>query len=1786
MNSFLLRLKALILSTASRKSLFLILFSLFLSTPTVRPLVQALESPEAQAVENKTLEIAAEAAGAGAAVVLGKINKILPNTNSTDNTDSTDHTNHKTGGSIKVRHDERFTTINNGKQELNPPDFQINGVPELVGTQATTNSTTINSGQGSTAAGTTTPTTTSSSSSSTRPSASTTSSTITTNPATTSTTTVSSMTSTTTATTDSVCKAGTQQNVVVQNPVGDQQDETETDQAITAYLNQPQASANGIRFRRGQRTNPPRTCYKKPKLTGFVAALGAFVNEINPLDEDYRNTKTVCSPEVSHEFHVDEILNGFGGYGIVVTTFLDQGEDLPINVLRHLLNRLDQATNDLNKYKEIQVVTTGIALKNFRQAIVNKIESATKAATVQNSVVVSASPSPQPNNNDPKKPRKQNDKKKPEQISGDKYGQSDKYEWDEDHFNCNGRNNNIAKPESLRKFSEDLVDRLGKAGKLFEKDNTIRVKINGKPFEIRAHLENGKLTKINGYPGTSSRLLGELIADQLIPENIELLGVIPAAFLASVTETQSTATPTEAQATARPTEPKSSTPVTPQKMTAPAEPKKTIDVSTLSSQPQKPTPITNATNQSSGQPVGFAWSTASGLSPMSEQQLKDLGKSFTDPSFVSVAQFNSATPPTTAQPKAKQDAHKATTTNVGGTKTTSNSQAQAATQQQAVFNNTLPLPSSTVPVNPIPVVTTPTATPTVPLIGSSTYTTSTFSAPAQISYKPISSADMTNCYNAVQQLHQADMRADALGLSRPSNDPKNQNYLRQIGNTLQQEQQRQAQGQGGQAQVQNQNHGLPYAQRSPDYELFYKIGSIFCCIGRIIKSPYDTARLILRNDNNPEPQTIELSYHTPLEDLYALRSTLTEDYALLKSSPFLTYGFYAATTDLTTLKDMALAIPKLAYLLSLPLKDISLIEDDAIQNEQSLTTLASMYDTATSALPNKAGAYLVKNLQFCAQKVMAADRERSTKAAKAMYLIASSSFSYNNSYEFFKNLLDESLAAFREAVPFAKQWEILRRTLDNPALRETKTFNLVEGGLFTKNPRNCFNMYGINNLDSFATYTGSPIQLSIHQKLVDFVNYGIRSFIDNFQSPCKPNKNFLTEKTIPLIINYLIIAKELNTANNFSLVFAIENFCTNLFNLDAKIDTIFQNANSNFQNTIGHLFSSTQSDQYYIDHFVETLHTGLQQQAPDNIVQIVETFQRQAPDEIDQDLDAAANQLAGIICLACANSPESRQRFLAHTTADQASPAQVADAAMDLVANILLQQTLQNNQQQSTQLLANLRQIITQEQVLLQKATRENYQHLNLYNPIATIFTQAIQRARPEVLKLPQNATTQQRPTPSTTTTATTTAPATTSTTTNTAATVTATTTTASAAKTPQASLNGIPRPLQSYVRLSANAEPATTEQATLLINQCDQENKTHTFSTPLSHNLPISQMPSLYQFYPALELKPEYGNDDFGLFCGYYAAYFAEVFAANPQALHEQLINLLNNRHDFEQHMLTQGKQVVHAFRGQRSDTNANLLGEEIVHILSNNTRLSTIVVGAVQQRRGINESQVQRTARLVDSFKKRRLQSMIWILQPEHQGHWITVLVRRNNNQTVEMIIADSIGMDRRNMQDIIEIYQTVTATDPVLTTTLAAATPTTTNSSSSSSSSQPSQPTVAATPGYHVEAQGDGWRLEAENDDAPSTSSTHPTTVSTSTQQTTTNSTPTTNIKRRKPRIKRSRDYAQLPQVDDLRHETYRRSSRLAEIRNRANAKRQREETDETKDKEPEKKTCRRPAEANEQ
>lgn len=251
-----------------------------------------------------------------------------------------------------------------------------------------------------------------------------------------------------------------------------------------------------------------------------------------------------------------------------------------------------------------------------------------------------------------------------------------------------------------------------------------------------------------------------------------------------------------------------------------------------------------------------------------------------------------------------------------------------------------------------------------------------------------------------------------------------------------------------------------------------------------------------------------------------------------------------------------------------------------------------------------------------------------------------------------------------------------------------------------------------------------------------------------------------------------------------------------------------------------------------------------------------------------------------------------------------------------------------------------------------------------------------------------------------------------------------------------QASMDELPRPLQIYMQQAQHIDHSNPSAVRALVIQCDEINKTTVFDAPIPNKRSIIQLPSLYQLYEGLELFPEYGNQ-YGVLCGYYAAHFAKIFAANPHATHQELIERLNDRNAFEAQTLIPGKEIILVKRvpiqqvvDLQEGTEGNfsdLLGNEIEQLLTHDVLDRTIIVGSVAEGDALhNERSSIRAGLLAQRFKDGQIDYLIYILPTENRNHWVCAIARREGNQHVHLIIADSIGMDRRSMEEITNVYQ----------------------------------------------------------------------------------------------------------------------------------------------------------------
>lgn len=251
-----------------------------------------------------------------------------------------------------------------------------------------------------------------------------------------------------------------------------------------------------------------------------------------------------------------------------------------------------------------------------------------------------------------------------------------------------------------------------------------------------------------------------------------------------------------------------------------------------------------------------------------------------------------------------------------------------------------------------------------------------------------------------------------------------------------------------------------------------------------------------------------------------------------------------------------------------------------------------------------------------------------------------------------------------------------------------------------------------------------------------------------------------------------------------------------------------------------------------------------------------------------------------------------------------------------------------------------------------------------------------------------------------------------------------------------QANMEALPRPGRVYLQQASRIDLSDHTAVRALTIQCDEINKTAGFDEPNSSTPSITQLPALYQFYEGLQLFPEYGKQ-YGELCGYYAAHFAKIFTANPHATYQEFVERLNDRNAFEAHTLTLGKQIILAQREPiqqvvdlHEETEGNfsdLHGNEIEELLPTDVRERTIVIGNAAQEDALhNEQSYMRADMLAQRFKSGQIDYLIYILPTDGHNHWVTVMARREASQHVHLILADSIGIDRRSMGEIVNVYR----------------------------------------------------------------------------------------------------------------------------------------------------------------
>lgn len=176
------------------------------------------------------------------------------------------------------------------------------------------------------------------------------------------------------------------------------------------------------------------------------------------------------------------------------------------------------------------------------------------------------------------------------------------------------------------------------------------------------------------------------------------------------------------------------------------------------------------------------------------------------------------------------------------------------------------------------------------------------------------------------------------------------------------------------------------------------------------------------------------------------------------------------------------------------------------------------------------------------------------------------------------------------------------------------------------------------------------------------------------------------------------------------------------------------------------------------------------------------------------------------------------------------------------------------------------------------------------------------------------------------------------------------------------------------------------------------------------SENIRIFQIPFLQQWLKGMDQLPEYGADANHL-CGYYAMFSAMMFNLWSTASPKLLKNMLSRRDFFEEMVLTPLTDLIGKSNRPRGRWGvANLATGEIEENLPAWCRGNIIVCYSSKQRPIYYET-IKKNTDLINDFRTGARKHLVFIVHYNNPGHWYTVMLRRNEKNENEMLIANSI-------------------------------------------------------------------------------------------------------------------------------------------------------------------------------
>lgn len=192
-----------------------------------------------------------------------------------------------------------------------------------------------------------------------------------------------------------------------------------------------------------------------------------------------------------------------------------------------------------------------------------------------------------------------------------------------------------------------------------------------------------------------------------------------------------------------------------------------------------------------------------------------------------------------------------------------------------------------------------------------------------------------------------------------------------------------------------------------------------------------------------------------------------------------------------------------------------------------------------------------------------------------------------------------------------------------------------------------------------------------------------------------------------------------------------------------------------------------------------------------------------------------------------------------------------------------------------------------------------------------------------------------------------------------------------------------------------------------------------------------FTQLPCLQQFN-----YPGEGAD-----CGFYAAYFATLFAQNSGDLSKRQKALFLDRKNYVKTILNPGKKIIEEERTRVAQANAELSDAELDQLLDEMIPMTYILGSQIKSIIppklhsdiiiiGDQDQDPYTTIKTVKEFKCGKRKQLVYILSPDGQRgtHWFAARIDRDAKKKLRIIYADSMNINREQDNGLLEIINDI--------------------------------------------------------------------------------------------------------------------------------------------------------------